>query len=530
MLAASSSLRAAAAGALSGALLILVFPRTEAGTLAWVALVPLLHLVAGGSARERLLAGLAFGLVFHWGNVYWVSEVMVRYGGLNRPLSLLILLILIAYLTLFDCLLAVFTGAACARVGKRGLFFAPLLWVGLEFWRQFPWGGFPWCFIGYSQASFLPALQIASITGIYGVSFLIVLVNALLAYALGEQGPGKTRRVLLAAAPVGLLLLLALGFGRAELARPLPAADFAVAAVQGAVLQEHKWDPGYAAEIFTRHMTLSEEAAASGSELVVWPESSTPFHFDGSPALAEAMKDFARQRRIYLLFGSDDYEFETGEPAPGAPRAYRAYNGAKLIDPRGEIPFRYHKIVLVPFGEYVPMRRILFFVGNLTQEVGGFTPGTRIAVGSLGDGRRVGVFICYEAIYPDLVRRFTSEGAGLLVQLTNDAWFGKSAAPYQHFVMATVRAIENRRYLVRAANTGISAIVDPYGRVLAETELFRAEVLTGKVSFRSDLTFYARHGDLLARTAAAVTLLFALLLGFRFLRARSRRVERSGRR
>jgi len=520
-------LRASAAGALSGALLIACFPRIEAGALAWLALVPLLYFIAGSSSRPSLLAAISFALVFHSGNLYWVSEVMVRYGGLAWPIALVILMFLVAYLTAFDGVFAILTSTACARRGAAGVFAAPVFWVGLELLRQFPWGGFPWCLLGYSQVTYLPALQLTSITGVYGVSLLIVLVNAAIAYALAERGPGKARRVLLASAPVVVLLALALGFGYAELARPLPPPDFRVAAVQGSVLQEHKWDPGFAADIFSRHLALSEKAADAGSRLIVWPESSTPFNFDETPPLADAMRELARKRSVYLLFGSDDYEFLDGDSAaPGAPRSYRAYNGAKLIDPRGEISFRYHKIVLVPFGEYVPLRRLLFFVNNLTQEVGGFTPGSQIVVGHLGEGRSLGVFICYEAIYPDLVRRFSREGAGLLVQLTNDAWFGRSSAPYQHFAMATVRAIESRRYLLRAANTGISAVVDPRGRVLATTELFRAQVLEGAVSFRSDLTFYARHGDLLARAAAVLTCLFGLTLATRNLRARLGRAGR----
>jgi apolipoprotein N-acyltransferase len=279
----------------------------------------------------------------------------------------------------------------------------------------------------------------------------------------------------------------------------LPEPYYPVAAVQGSVLQKRKWDPDFAGKIFSDHINLSRRATEQGARLVIWPESSTPFHFDETPIPAESMKQFARQTGVYLLVGSDDYERVGG--------AYRAYNGVKLIDPNGEVTLRYRKIVLVPFGEYVPLRRLFFFAENLMEGVSDFSAGEEVLVAEVG-GNGVGAFICYEAIYPDLVRRFVKKGAGLLVNLTNDAWFGRSSAPWQHLNMAVARAVETRRYLVRAANTGISAIVDPYGRVLEQSDLFTQELVSGRVSFLREETPFVRHGNLIAHASAAVTLLF----------------------
>lgn len=492
------------AGACSGAALILCFPRSEVAWLAWIALVPLLYQVTRVGPRQAMLAGAAMGVVFHLGNLYWVSNVMVQYGGgISRPTSVAILLALVAYLSLYAAAFGGLAAGACARAGPTALFVTPLIWVGLEFFRQYPFGGFPWCLLGYSQVSYLPVAQVSSLFGVFGLSFLIVLANAFAAFLLCRP---SRKQVATAAVPVGCLLVATIAFGAREMAATMPSPSFPVAAVQGNVLQEQKWDPGRARDIFTTHLELSSQAVEDGARLVVWPESSTPFHFDGSPAASGMMRDFVKDRDIFLLFGSDDYEISSESTDD-----YRAFNGVKLLAPNGEILLRYHKIYLVPFGEFVPLRSLLSFAQPLVQSVADFSPGQEVLVAEV-DGEQVGAFICYEAIYSSLARRFVNQGASLLVNVTNDAWFGRSSAPYQHLTMATMRAIETRRYLVRAANTGISALVDPYGRILAKGSLFAPEVIQGKVGFRHERTFYVRYGYLLPQSMAVVTLAFGLML------------------
>jgi apolipoprotein N-acyltransferase len=293
--------------------------------------------------------------------------------------------------------------------------------------------------------------------------------------------------------------------------------------VQGGVRQEDKWVPENAWANVDRHLSLTETAAARGARLVVWPESAVPFLFDEDRDLAAILQATARERRIYLLFGNDDRESVPGSRG-------RIFVGAKLLDPEGRLALRYRKIQLVPFGEYVPLQPLFTlggrFAAKLVQEVSDFTPGEEAATG-LVDGHRVGGFICYEAIFPALVRRFTHAGAELLVNVTNDAWYGTTSAPHQHLAMAAFRAVENRRYLVRAANTGITAVVDPWGRVLSPTRLFDRTVLVREVPFTTGLTFYARHGDVFAHTCAAAALatLAATLRGRRRAAARRSRVE-----
>ena len=503
------------AGALSGALLVFCFPRTGLALLAWVALVPFLYQITRVRPRQAMIAGAFFGLFFHLGNLYWISTTMARFGeGIGRPTSVVILLTLVGYLSLYSTAFGGLAAAACTRGGAAAIFVSPMLWVGLEFFRKYPFGGFPWCLLGSSQVEFLPVVQITSLTGVYGVSLLIVLVNALFAYWLSRPG---LRRALVAAAPVAALVGATLLFGYRELARPLPAASFPVAVVQGNVLQEHKWKPEYRKQIFATHMKLSAEGTEQGVRLVVWPESSTPFYFDGGPVESQHMRKFVKAKNVPLLFGSDDYEF-----LPGT-KDYRSFNGIKLLDPDGTVRLRYRKIYLVPFGEFVPLQSLLFFAEPIVQSASNFTAGTDVVVAAV-EGENIGAFVCYEAIYPDLVRRFVKAGAGLLINVTNDAWFGRSAAPYQHLNQAVLGAIQTRRYLVRAANTGVSAFVDPYGRVLARGDLFTPALLVHKVSFRQDETFFVRYGYFLSHSMAVVTLFFGVAVVV--LRYRDKRRER----
>jgi apolipoprotein N-acyltransferase len=376
--------------------------------------------------------------------------------------------------------------------GPAAVLLAPVAWVGTEILRAHTLFNFSWCLLGYSQHANLPVLQIARYAAVYGVSFVVAAVSSALAFLVVERRRGPRRAVLLATAS---LLAVVWMHGEWRLGQvPPEAGRLRVGLVQASIAQDEKWDAAHAWANVDRHLELTRRAAAQGARLVVWPESALPFLFDRSPVVATQLRDVVQQYGLYLLFGNDDRE-ERGE-APG-----RIWVGAKMIDPPGNVVLRYHKIRLVPFGEYVPMQSVLTlggrFSAKLVQEVGEFTPGDEYAVGPV-DGHPVSAFICYEAIFPDLVREFTARGAQLLVNITNDGWYGRTSAPYQHFAMAKFRAVENERFLVRAANTGITAVVDPHGRVLERTELFERTVLVREVPLLAGSTFYTRHGDVFA--------------------------------
>jgi apolipoprotein N-acyltransferase len=263
-----------------------------------------------------------------------------------------------------------------------------------------------------------------------------------------------------------------------------------VGIAQGNVEQDHKWDPAYQDDTLARYRSLTTDAVARGARLVVWPETATPFFFQEHGPLRDAVLELAEANHVHLVFGSPAFR----QDAAGA---LEELNRAYLVSPDGREVATYDKMQLVPFGEYVPLKRALFFVGPLVEAVSDFSPGAEPSVFDVGGGHRVSVAICYESVYPWIDRAFVQRGSQLLATITNDAWFGRSSAAYQHFDQGAVRAVEEGRYVVRAANTGISGAVDPYGRVLASTSLFEPAAIAVDVRLLDGRTFYSRFGDLI---------------------------------
>jgi apolipoprotein N-acyltransferase len=477
---------------LSGVLLALSFPKFGHGALAWVALAPLLVALHGAPGARAFRLGYLAGAVSSLGILYWTALVVIQYGGLSLPVGITVMGLLCAAVALFPSLFALVVARWSQTMGPGALLLSPLAWVGTEILRTHTFFNFPWCLLGYSQYRHLPFIQISALFAVYGVSFVVAMSSALLAYLAVE---GRSRRRRSAALALPLLLGAVWLEGTWVLSRPLPETGrIRVGLVQAGIRQEEKWEPEQAQENIGRHLELTEEAALKGARLVVWSESAVPFYFDRTPDLAAGLKALVRRHRIYLLFGNDDREEEPGG-------GYRIWVGAKMLTPEGELALRYHKIRLVPFGEYVPLQPLLTLGGRvaakLVQQVSDFTPGDQPVV-ARADGHLLGAFICYEAIFPDLVRGFSARGADLLVNITNDAWYGTTSAPYQHLAMAAFRAVENGKYLVRAANTGITAVIDPRGRVLESTRLFERTVLVRDVPLVPGQTFYSRHGDVFA--------------------------------
>jgi apolipoprotein N-acyltransferase len=266
-----------------------------------------------------------------------------------------------------------------------------------------------------------------------------------------------------------------------------------------------------------RYVNLSRQAISSGAQLVLWPEASTPYYFDIESAMAEPVRRLAAQAQVPFVIGTDELERgKSGEPD-------RYYNTAVLVDASGKSRASYRKILLVPFGEYVPFKKLLFFVGPLIEAVSDFSAGNDPVVFDT-DGTRFSVAICYEAIYARMARTFVGRGAELLTTITNDAWFGRSSAAYQHFDQAALRAVEQGRYLVRAANTGFTGAVDPYGRVITKTQLFETTAVTVDVRLLSGRTIYGLTGDVIAYLALLVSAV-VLLIGRRAPASRTRQSD-----
>jgi apolipoprotein N-acyltransferase len=499
-------LRQTSLALLSGVLLALSFPRFGDAAFAWIALVPLLLALTGWQgrpgplpgvpARRAFLLGLTAGLVYFAGTIYWTSTVLSSFGGVSAPVATAAMLLLALYMAIYPALTALLIARFVTRGGLAMLWLAPAAWVSTEFARGLFFGGFPWVPLGNSQVEMLPIAQLASVTGVYGLSALVVLVNAGLVVVL--LADGWSRRVA-GGITVGVVVLVAAwGTWRLaddELTREGRALE--VGLIQGNISQEDKRQPSEARRIFTTHVAMTRDVVRRGAQYVLWPESSTPFMLQEDPSGEASVRALAREVGVPLLIGSEQL---VRDPAP------RLYNAAFQLAPDGVTAAIYRKIHLVPFGEYVPFRRWLFFVSPLVDSPVEFSPGTSVVLLPVGEDL-VSVAICYEVIYPALIRQAVRDGSQLLTTITNDGWYGDSSAPYQHFAMASMRAIEQGRYLARSANTGISGIVDPYGRVVKASSTFEQVGLVGEVRLLRGRTLYSYIGDVVAYLALALSVL-----------------------
>ena len=489
--------RRLAVAAVAGAAMHLAFPRPGWDLLGWVALTPVLALAATARAPGRaFLEGWVAGLAFFLLLMRWLTHTMTTFSTMPMPVAVLVVVAMAAYLGLFWGGVAWAVAWLGRRMGPRALWLAPALWVTGELLRTYLLSGFPWGLLGYIPSRRLLVIQIAAWTGVYGVSALLVLVNTALAWAAVERrGRGTAGALVVAGVAVAGALLV----GRAHLA-PIDAPTVPVAVVQGNIPQDVKWNAAFKAETLSIYGALTR-AAAPGSRLVVWPEAAMPAYVRFEPGALRWLTDLAADARVPLLVGVPDAETD------GKKVSY--LNSAFLVE-SGGVRARYDKMHLVPFGEYVPLKRLLFFVEAIAAEIGDFTPGRQVAILPL-EGAPFGTVICYEVIFPDLFRRFVAEGASFMTNITNDAWFGDSGGPVQHLAMVPLRAVENRIAIARAANTGISAFVLPSGAIQGTLPLGTRGTLRADLPLRRGHTFYTRFGDVFAYACAALT--GAALLG-----------------
>ena len=504
---------------LAGLLLVLSFPRFGHPLFAWIALAPLIVAIARtsgapGSIRRAFLLGLTTGTIYFAGTLYWLVETMTTFGGLSTPLAVVAAGALVAYLSLFPAAFAALVVHLRRVLGPTtAIVLSPAVWVATELGRQYVWDGFPWELLGYSQVTNLPVAQLASVTGVYGLSGLLAMASA--SIALLVVGRGRERWIAPAAAATLVAVVAAWGQVRLSSSElTTTGTPIRVAVLQGNIAQEDKWNPALADAITDRYITMTRRALARDAKFVLWPESSTPFYFERDLVRGGAIRGLARESGATLLIGSD--QVEPLRPANRQEPSERYYNAAFLVKPDGSVGAVYRKMHLVPFGEYVPLKRLLFFVGTIVEAVSDFTPGAEAVLLPVGS-HVASTAICYEVIYGSLIRRFVVGGSELLTTITNDAWYGRSSAAYQHWDQAAMRSIENGRYLARAANTGISGFVDPYGRVIAKSNLFEQDLLVEDLRFLTHRTIYSRIGDLVAWGALALTTA-ALLAAWRLSR------------
>jgi apolipoprotein N-acyltransferase len=470
--------------------LALAFPRTDWEGTVWLALTPLLVTAVRRPVRDGFAWGWFFGTVFFLVLLRWLDFTLRTYSTIPWPLTWLPTLAIAGYCGLY-------IGAFCAGVSwlaqrsvVGALAAAPFLWVAGEWIRGHLLGGFPWGLLGYSQYLHLTVIQIAELAGVYGVSLVIVAVNAALAGVLVLSWRGAIGGIAVAS----VLVLGTLAFGAWRLAAPASPAEATVAVMQPSIEQPLKFEPGHAATTVAIYFSLTQRAGAQRPDLIVWPETALPTVLRRDTELLRALGSLSSSLHVPLLVGSIDAD---GAPVP------RLRNSAFLVTERG-IAGRYDKIHLVPFGEFVPLSGMIGFVRGWAEFIADLEPGSSASVFP-GPPVPFGVVICYEGIFPELVRDFVKGGARLIVNMTNDGWFGRTSGPWQHLAMYPFRAVEHRVTVVRAANTGVSAFIAPTGQIVRRISLFERSTMTERVSLRSGETVYTRFGDWLAYLALCVT-------------------------
>ncbi|MCI0548138.1 MAG: apolipoprotein N-acyltransferase [Candidatus Rokubacteria bacterium] len=478
----------------SGVLGALAFPSTDWWLFAWVWLAPTLWLATWRTPRGALADGWLAGTVFFLVLLRWLDHTFRHFSLIPWPLTWLPIAALAAYCGLYLGATAAAVAWLRRRIGAGpALATAPALWVAGEWLRGWLMGGFPWGLLGYSQHSVLPVIQIAEITGVYGVSFVLVATSAALA-GLAALGPRRG-----AAGALGAAALVAgtVSFGGIALDTPprtgeAEAPRIRVSVIQPSIDQSIKWDPAQHAEILAVYEELTREAGRSRPTVILWPETATTIFLRRDPALLDRLTTLSREIDTPILVGSIDLR-------EGSRR--QLLNSAFLLTGRG-IVGKYDKIQLVPFGEYVPLSGLIGFVRSWAEFISDFGAGEQATVLSVPGGS-FGTIICYEVIFPGLFREFVVGGAAFMANITNDAWFGRTSGPWQHLATLPLRAVEHRVSIARAANTGVSAFVDPAGRVTGALGLFERGVLERSVALRTRATFYTRYGDWLVYACLA---------------------------
>jgi len=509
---------------LSAVLQAIIFPLPGVYVLSWFALAPLIvallrtrpagELEVTGAVRlqparpgQAFLLSYLCGILWYAGTCYWIFDTMRHFGGLSTPAAALALFLFCCYLGLyhgfFGLLLSLLAGPG--RDYRRALVVAPFLWVAVELART-RITGFPWDLLGISQVDNAALCRIAGWTGVYGISFEIVLVNVALTAAF--LIPREKRAAMLVAALAAAAVLQA----GVLVEPPAVKADRLALLVQQNLSVSAKWTPAFFQQTLgdlTELTVKSASASPAKIDLTVWPESPAPF-FTNDAQFRDAISQMARTTNAWAVTGS------IGTAPPVSGREPTEFNSAALISPAGEWTARYDKVHLVPFGEFLPFPSLFSFAGGLTKEVGEFGRGDSRDPLDAGSAP-LGVFICYESVFPDEVRQFAQHGAQVFVNISNDGWYGDSGAYAQHLNQTRMRALENNRWLLSATNTGVTASIDPWGRVVASIPRKERTALIAPYALTSVTTFYTRHGDWFAYACAIISLgaLFSRLAFFR---------------
>ncbi|RMD86200.1 MAG: apolipoprotein N-acyltransferase [Calditrichaeota bacterium] len=500
----------------------LAFPPFKYGFLAYWALVPFFYLLEGKNLKSSFYWGYVTGLLISLGTIYWISFVTL-------PGAIATLLIHPLYFSLY----AMLHSFVRERLKERYVLAIPFIWTGIEYLKSLGELGFPWVSLGYTQSHYIYLIQYASYTSVFGVTFWVVMINVLIYLIL--KNIENRRKVVIYLSTILVLIITPWVYGKLVVPEEKNFEDaLTVGLIQGNIDPFMKWKKENIEMSFAKYDRLSREAAKYHPDLLIWPETATPTYLLHNRQNFMRVKNLVQELNIPLVTGTPDYIFITRNE-------YKTFNSAVLITPGSSFIPKYDKMHLVPFGERVPYEDAIPFFKDFIQSLemgeGNFSPGKKIVLFPLkqihpatnhefnqntGFERTIqlATVICFESIFPDLVQKFVAKGAQLLIVITNDGWFGRAHFPwwlngglYQHARMSVFRAIENRISIARCANTGVSMFIDPYGRVLKQSAIFKDEYLVAPVTLRSTSTFFTRNGNVFSRGVSLVGLFFIFFAG-----------------
>ncbi len=493
--------------AVTGVLVCFSFPTVffgwrapELGIIGWVALVPLFLAIREAGARRAFALTFLSAIIWYGGSLYWVFRAMHTYGKLPAITSGLVNVLLVVFVAAYIAVAPMLSRFIVKNFKGEQIILLPVMWVALEFARNYiPCNGFPWSNVAMSQYKILPAIQIVDIVGVYGLIFAMVFVNQYFAELILKLRKEEITNFWAKTVVTTLLAALILGYGIYRLytiPKSFPSAPTVkIGMIQGNIEQEEKWDKTKARKNLDVHREAAAKLRDVPVDLIVWPEASYPntlsTQMASIPPQILGLTEMEMTRQPYTLMGA-----VSEEPSGNF------HNSAFLFDAHGRIEGQYHKAHLVPFGEYVPYKKLLFFAKKLTSPIGNFIEGTSYDP-LVFDDHRVGILICYEDVFPEISRKTTLAGAEFLANITNDAWYGVSSAPYQHLALSVFRAVENRRFLIRATNSGVSAVVDPWGRIQMESQIFERSMMVASIAMLHLISPYTRLGNWFAWGAIA---------------------------
>ncbi|MHB1458526.1 MAG: apolipoprotein N-acyltransferase [Armatimonadota bacterium] len=478
---------------ISGGLLALSYPYADVYILAWFIPAILIWRISRCTIRMSIVYGLAFGTGFFITLLYWLSIF-----------GMLPLIALAIYQGCFIALFAFIVRLRFQNIGNwQRLIAVPALWVSIEWLRSLGMFGFTWGDMGYSQYKAIPIIQMASVTGIWGISFVIVLFNTALADLITHRSDPERKSVMLRMSSVITLILVLICYGIIRSNDSIPAGKTIKAAIiQGNIDQDAEEDSVFIDRSWSEYSSMSADAGRNGADIIIWPETVAPGSMANDDTRDRVLK-IASDAGTDIIAGVWDRD-----------KVGRVFNSAFLVSPNREILGKYHKCRLVPFGEFVPARKYLSFLEY--YHVTPYDTSSGCGTGILDTGKiKYGIGICFESIFPHILRNDAKSGSEVLCVITNDCWYDETAAAKQHMAISVLRAVENRRYLLRAAATGISCIIDPYGRIVSQSHVKEKTIIKGDVSPISDLTIYTRFGDWFVYLCLVITLGAFLIKGER---------------